>query len=808
MSTSRRQFIGGTAVGGLSLTTILGLNAESVGASGERMASTAASHYRAYRSKTSGSANARTWVQIDLGSSHSISIVKLYPTYLSHWPPGDGFPVRFRIECSESAEFESKQKIVDWSGADYPHPGDHIIQFGAPKVRGRYVRVTVTRLREQKPSTLKLNILPEAMRKEYLTSIDGVFFFALSKIEVLAGKTDVAAGRPVSIDPVFGNADDAQQLTRPARPQGEGIVTDNMRNVIAQADWRPASYRATAPAGGVKLHGGLFLSAMQNNTQYLMQSSPVDGLLSQFRQRAGKPGPRSRQAPHQFWDVDLAGSSAGRFLMGAGNTLRWIEDEELRGRMNSVVDGVAEYRQANGYIMAYPEETFFVSERGAYTRAWLTHGLIEAGYAGNAKSFELLRGYYDWFNSRAYLKKALRGCNQGGQGMVANTRMYFTPVGLPADIEVIQRYFQENYWLDDLTAQRTDALGQYPYDRAHIYLLTNLEAYLDLYRATGSERYLQAVLGAWELIRRDWQYVGGSFSLIEYQDCLPQSNPLHAKRGETCGNAFWVLLNHRLHLLYPQEEKYIAEIEKSIYNVLLANQAGSEGFRYHTELVGRKGEFTCMNTCCEGQATRILASLPEYIYSLTDNGVYVNLFERSSIDWRCSGEALHLEMHTDFPNRAEVKLVVSALRPTRLQVHIRVPSWASGAMRINVNGQHAASGAPGAYVSLDRIWSSGDAISFALPIGLTLTRYAGVDRVEGSERYALQYGPILMAALGDPEAEIVLNGTGSATDVIDHLERSPDRPLHFTMPSTGAKWIPYFEVDTESFTCFPRYACT
>jgi DUF1680 family protein len=84
--------------------------------------------------------------------------------------------------------------------------------------------------------------------------------------------------------------------------------------------------------------------------------------------------------------------------MAAGNTLRWVNHPELRRRLDAVVEGIAECRQPNGYIMAYPENTIFFSERGAYTRAWLVHGLIEAGYAGSPKAFDLLRGYSDWFN--------------------------------------------------------------------------------------------------------------------------------------------------------------------------------------------------------------------------------------------------------------------------------------------------------------------------------------------------------------------------------------------------------------------------
>ena len=52
--------------------------------------------------------------------------------------------------------------------------------------------------------------------------------------------------------------------------------------------------------------------------------------------------------------------------------------------------------------------------------------------------------------------------------------------------------------LSVLLARREDrAIWQYPYDHPHCYLITSLEPYLDLYRATGSRRYLDAALGGW-----------------------------------------------------------------------------------------------------------------------------------------------------------------------------------------------------------------------------------------------------------------------------------------------------------------------
>jgi len=66
---------------------------------------------------------------------------------------------------------------------------------------------------------------------------------------------------------------------------------------------------------------------------------------------------------------------------------------------------------------------------------------LEAAYSGNAKALPLLRGYYDWFNQQAFLPDMLRSVIQGGQGMIANTRVGASAVGKPADAQVIQRYY-------------------------------------------------------------------------------------------------------------------------------------------------------------------------------------------------------------------------------------------------------------------------------------------------------------------------------------------------------------------------------
>ena len=571
------------------------------------------------------------------------------------------------------------------------------------------------------------------------------------------------------------------------------------------------SDKAQAPLGGVHLGEGLFKTAMQNNIAYLMNSFTFDELVREFRERAGKPNPPDMRKPDEFWETTLAGSNAGRFLMGAGNTLRWIEDSELRKRMNDIVDVIEQCRQPNGYIMAYPENTIFLGERAAYTRSWVTHGLIEAGYAGNAKAFNLLRGYYDWFDQNPYLPELLRRAAQGGQGMIANTRTYFTPVGKPQDLQVIQRYFQENYWLDELAKRQDKAIWQYPYYQPHNYLITSLEPYLDLYRATGNRYYLDASLGGWELFHEKWEHIGGSIAICEGylagETYPPQSYLLHLHTGETCGSVFWARFSQRFHLLYPDQEKYVGEIEKSIYNVTLPNQIGDQGIIYHANLLGQKDKTSGFNknTCCEGQGTRMLGSLPEYIYSIAADGLYVDLFAPSDITWQQGKQTLKAQMTTQFPFDNSVALRFSLAAPTKSKIRVRIPAWAAKPMPILVNDKLVATGKPGTYATLERIWKEGDTVAFTLPAELRLTKYKGAEASDTQPRYALEYGPILMAAVGAngdrPEARFAF----SSADLLSRIKPKAGHPLHFAVEGeSNYDYIPYWEVALDqTFTCFP-----
>ena len=138
-------------------------------------------------------------------------------------------------------------------------------------------------------------------------------------------------------------------------------------------------------------------------------------------------------------------------------------------------------------------------------------------------------------------------------GILANTRLYDSPVGIWKDIQVAIQAYQETWWLEQLIAGDHRAIYDHPGNHPHGTLLTTLEGYLDIYRATGEPIYINAVKSALNMYEDKWQHVGGGIVMCEYDTYYPGCNwlsPNH-KYNELCMTNFWVLLNQRMHLLEP-----------------------------------------------------------------------------------------------------------------------------------------------------------------------------------------------------------------------------------------------------------------
>lgn len=567
--------------------------------------------------------------------------------------------------------------------------------------------------------------------------------------------------------------------------------------------------KAFTPLQGVQLKEGLFKRVFDNNANFL-KTLDVDSMLYWFRMKAEGSAPGEPYRGH--FEDNIKGQTAGMYLMGAGNSLRWEEDGELRDTLNKVVACIDQCSEPDGYIMAVPKSDFGTKEYPHYVRIWLNYGLTAAGYAGNDKAFEILRRWQDWFNQCGDLP-IIKYLVLSFQGIVASTSVYTGPVGKWDDIDVAMKYYEEDWRLAQFIFMERDAVhtrkqpGWEPHP--HGTELESFEGYLDLYRATGRYYYLNAVMGAYNLYREDWRHPGGGIVMCENIDTYPGSYWLTPEKhyNELCCTSFWMGLNQRLHRLFPEEEKYVNEIEQSLYNICIANQDGSSGIRYFAWLDQYKDKGKKV-TCCCGVGTRIFGSLPEYLYSISDDGIYVDIYAASQMEWSHENNTIRLETETRMPYDSNIKIKISVSSPDSFKLRLRIPSWTAGMVKIKVNGVPTAEGKPGSFCELDRSWRDGDTVEFKLPMEFLPVKYTGAEQIEGFDRYAYMYGPILFAVKGELEscadkACIVLD---SPYDRVHEWAVPCDRPLAFKLrDKPGYELTPYFEIAEETFTCFPCF---
>ena len=390
---------------------------------------------------------------------------------------------------------------------------------------------------------------------------------------------------------------------------------------------------------------------------------------------------------------------------------------------------------------------------------------------------------------------------------------------------------------------------------------------MDLYVLTGNTAYLDAVMGAWEMHRHPTSgfiHVGGSIAINEggvyepgsywltgdyptdskkrdamreargraageapHKHSAPHSHPhphTHGRglqhdwgshpTGEFCGAVFWLKLNQRLHRLHPDNETFVLEMEREVYNEGLGHQGkGGGGIRYFSNLNGVKEEATHIGTCCEGQGTRLYGSLNEHLFSTVagGSGVYLDIYAPSAF---AAPSGLNITVATQWPYGSAVTVTVASATPgagAAVDLALRMPSWlAAPSVPVALNGAPGAySGSPGTYLHVARVWGAADTLTFDLPMALTAHVYSGATQLPPLVRYSYTYGPVLLACVGAWQAQRgveYLPGIDGAQPEAWMLPTA-GQPLHWGVSGVpGAAFLPAWEVEEgQNFSAVPAF---
>lgn len=155
-----------------------------------------------------------------------------------------------------------------------------------------------------------------------------------------------------------------------------------------------------------------------------------------------------------------------------------------------------------------------------------------------------------------------------------------------------------------------------------------------------------------------------------------------------------------------------------------------------------------------------------------------------------------------------VNLSISTENPVSFKLRLRIPSWLASTAKLKVNGAEAATGTPGTYCAITRTWKEDDIIAFTLPMEFRVSRYTGLDQIDGYDRYAIEFGTVLLGVVGDNDFNNdCIKITDDPANPESWLDPVPEKPLHYKIKGKpGYENMQYYEIQDEQFTCYPVIA--
>jgi DUF1680 family protein len=492
-----------------------------------------------------------------------------------------------------------------------------------------------------------------------------------------------------------------------------------------------------------------------------------DRLLKVFRQVAGLPAPGEdmggwydltgfsleRNDFHGF----VPGHSFGQYLSGLARAYAVTGSEATRAKISRLVKGYGETLDANA--------KFFVDYRlPAYTYDKLSCGLIDAHEFAHD---QMAMGIHEKLTRAmvAYLpEKALSRAEQRSRPHKDSSYTWDETYTLPENLflayqrsgksfyrDMAKQYLEDDTYFGPLSEGNNVLPFEHAYSHVNAFS-SAMQAYITL----GSEKHLRAAKNGFQMLLTTQSFATGGWGPNEgfgepgtghLGGSLTQT---HASFETPCG-AYGHFKIARYLLRVTKDSRYGDSMERVLYNTILGAwpiQADGTSFYYSDyAATGKKSWHRDKWPCCSGTFPQLAADYNISTYLRSADGVYVNLFTPSSVQWMDGSAKCGLTQRTNYPFENTVSMQVSGSRPSDYTLYVRIPAWADSNPVLSVNGTRLSDVRAGTFAAIRRTWNEGDRVELELPMPL---RIEAVD-VQHADQVALMRGPLVLFAVAESQ---------------------------------------------------------
>jgi uncharacterized protein len=517
------------------------------------------------------------------------------------------------------------------------------------------------------------------------------------------------------------------------------------------------------------------------------------GRVKNFVMAAQKQGKFCTRFP--FDDTDIY-----KTIEGASFSLAVHPDKKLETYVDSLITIIAKAQEPDGYL--YTARTIDPLNVGSWVgkERWekereLSHELYNAGHM-----YEAAAAHFLATKKRNFLNIALKNadlvCSVFGPGKKSvapgheivemalvklfritgkkeylNTAKFFIEARgkYPGyDAKSTDSWKNGSYWQDSKPIVLEDEAVGHVVRAGYLYA-----AVADIAALTGNDSLTKAIDKIWENVVTKKIYVQGGLGARGDGERYGENYelPNATAYNETCAAIAGVYWNYRMFLLHGNA-KYIDVLEKMLYNGLISG-IGLDGksffytnameirnsFTHPDKETGRSGWFEC--SCCPTNLTRLIPSVPGYMYAQKGNNLFVNLFINSTVDLMVNNKPVKIVQQNNYPWNGNLIFKINAAKVNAFNLLIRIPGWANNSAIpsdlykfetataaktvIKVNGVSADYTIQNGYAVINKIWKKNDVVEVDLP--MEVKRVVANENITNDiGKIALQKGPIIYCA--------------------------------------------------------------
>jgi DUF1680 family protein len=211
----------------------------------------------------------------------------------------------------------------------------------------------------------------------------------------------------------------------------------------------------------------------------------------------------------------------------------------------------------------------------------------------------------------------------------------------------------------------------------HPYMLgAVLMGVADFSRVTKDKNILMKVEQVWDELERTHMFPTGSLGERENLDDEPIKDVIDGQLQETCATTEWIFFTMMLYEITGRE-KYIEALEKTSYNALIGAQS-DDGMKwcYWMPLRYSKHFLHGPTRCCFWSGPKGIARIPQLIYAVQGNAIYINFFESSKAMLTTSSGEVVVKQNSDFPEAGGSSISIQTPSGWKGKMRLRVPAWA------------------------------------------------------------------------------------------------------------------------------------